>query len=229
MKPLDALHLQLRLEGFAIVDGNRLRQVEAVPGEGMPLMVLAQLAGDRIVAYFDEALHEDLCAKLMESAPHIRFPGIDPLSQTLQARSIPFQLGHYRTYLFPKTFLDFTSSDVECRFKSDPDVRSFGFGDFVETVYVAEPGGKIASACVSSRENECCGEAWVCTDSHHRRQGLAGLVVSAWARDMLAAGKVPFYSHKFDNTASAGLAKHLGLLPAFEEIVISYADVSSPS
>jgi hypothetical protein len=224
MKPLEALQLQLRLEGFEIVNGNRLRQVEAVPGEEMPVLILAQLSDGQLAVYFDESLTPNLYLELMERAQHIQFPTIDPLLEIFAGQNIPVQVGHYKTNLFPATFLEFMLEDVECRSKNDPQVQKFGFGDFAEQVYAIEREGKVVSACVSTREDNRCGEAWVCTDPQYRHQGLARKVVSVWARDMLSAGKVPFYSYKIANTASAGLAKRLELLPAFEEITISFAN-----
>ena len=53
MKPLDYLRLQLRLEGKEIIGDNLLRQVEVVPDEEMPLFLIAQLADEYLVAYFD--------------------------------------------------------------------------------------------------------------------------------------------------------------------------------
>jgi hypothetical protein len=229
MKPLEALQLQLRLEGFEIVSGNRLRQVEILPDEEMPLMILTQLADGPVVPYFDESLDLGLYQELMDQTKLIQFPDIDPLINVLNMQNIPFRVGHYKTSLFPTTYLNFVSNEVERYSREDPQVQHFGFGEFAEQVYAITRDGKIVSACVSTREDTGCGEAWVCTDPQYRHRGLARQVVSAWAREMLAAGKVPFYSHKIDNTASAGLAGRLGLLPAFEEIVISYADASSPS
>ena len=78
---------------------------------------------------------------------------------------------------------------------------------------------------MSVRENERCGEAWVYTDPPFRHLGLARQVISAWAQSMIAAGKVPFYSHKMTNIASANLANRLELQPVFEEIAISYMTV----
>ncbi len=224
MKPLEALQLQLRLEGFEIINGNRLTQVEAVPGEEIPLMVLAQLANGQVAAYFNESLEPNLSIELMEQTRQTQFPTTASLLEILDARKIPIQVGHYKTNLFPAAFLDFVSSLVECRSKDDIQVCHFGFGDFTERVYAIEQDDRIVSACVSTHENKSCGEAWVCTDPQFRHRGLARQVVSAWARDMLGVGKVPFYSHKLENNASAALAKRLGLLPVFEEIVISYAD-----
>jgi hypothetical protein len=225
MKPLDALQLQLRLEGFEILRGNRLRQVESLPGEEMPLLVLAQLAGGQAVAYFDESLDQNPYQELMDQTKLIQFPDIDPLINILNMQSIPFQVGHYKTSLFPTTYLYFVSDEVERCSRDDPLVQHFGFGGFAEQVYAISRDGKIVSACVSTREDTGCGEAWVCTDPQYRHHGLARQVVSAWARDMLAAGKVPFYSHRLENIASSNLAGCLGLLSLFEEISISYMNV----
>jgi predicted GNAT family acetyltransferase len=71
------------------------------------------------------------------------------------------------------------------------------------------------------REDKNCGEAWVYTDPQYRRKGLAKKVVSAWAYSLASMGKVPFYSHKIDNAASASLAGALQLQPVFEEISIT--------
>ena len=92
---------------------------------------------------------------------------------------------------------------------------------FAESVYAVERDDKIISACVSTRENDFCGEAWVYTDTSYRHQGYAQKVVGAWATSLISAGKVPFYSHKIQNVASANLAKCLGLKPVFEEIVFT--------
>jgi hypothetical protein len=60
--------------------------------------------------------------------------------------------------------------------------------------------------------------------SLHLQMRLEGKqVVRAWARSLLEAGKVPFYSHKIENRASANLARRLGLQPVFEEIAIEPA------
>lgn len=66
-----------------------------------------------------------------------------------------------------------------------------------------------------------CSEAWAYTDSAYRREGLARKVLSAWAHSLLGMGKVPFYSHKIENTASASLAEALQLQRVFEEISIT--------
>jgi RimJ/RimL family protein N-acetyltransferase len=165
-------------------------------------------------------LHLELTHRLCD----VKFPNIEPLLDLLRSANISFDVGHYKTYVFPPSIADSAHNDVKCFSREDPLVRIFGFGDFAEQVYALERDGRVVSACVSIRENDRCGEAWVYTDEKYRKQGFARQVAGAWAQGMLNADKVPFYSHKIDNMASAGLAKHLGLQPAFEEIAISYSN-----
>lgn len=222
MNPLDALRLQLRLEGKEIVRDNLLRQVEVVPDEEVPLILIAELADKKLVAYFDEALPIELSEELTKQVPDITFPNIGPLSTVLQERNIFFEVGHYKTYIFPEGYAAFNDEVVACYSKHDPKVQVFGFDGFAESVFAMERDGKIVSACVSTRENDFCGEAWVYTDESYRHRGFAQKVVSAWAASLLLTGKIPFYSHQIQNNASAALAQRLRLQPVFEEIVISH-------
>jgi len=218
VEPIRYLHLQLRLEGKVIVEERFIREVEAVPGEDVPLLLVAGLADGKVVAYCDEALARDLQAMLTARIANLDFPAIDPLLDALRKQGVQCEVGHYKTYVFPS--IQVSDRNVRCLSNDDERVKTFGFDGFARNVYVVEREGRIVSACVSTREDEKCGEAWVFTAPDDRRQGLAGKVVSAWAGSLIRAGKVPFYSHKIDNLASANLAKRLGLQPVFEEIVI---------
>lgn len=225
MNPLKYLHLQLRLEGKEVVNGDRLRQVEAVPDEEMPLMIVAQLADQQLVAYYDELLQSHLHAELASQVQNVSFPIIDPLLDILKAHTVSFSIGDYRTYVFAEHFMNVTHHEVLYRSSSDAQVQAFGFGGFPSQVYCIERDGRLVSACVSTRENDFCGETWVYTDEPYRHQGFAQRVVQAWAKELLRAGKVPFYSHKLENKPSASLANRLGLRPVFEEISIAYMNV----
>jgi hypothetical protein len=216
--PIHHLHLQMRLEGREVVDACFIREVEAVPGEEMPLMLIAGLANGNVVAYYDEAVSGDLQEALAASLAGLEFPAIDPLLDVLKTYDVQSEVGHYKTYVFPS--IPVKDRGVDCFSKLDKRVRAFGFDGPTEQVYAMEREGKVVSACVSTRENEKCGEAWVFTAPEYRHQGFAQRVVNAWAGSLMNAGKVPFYSHKVENVASAHLAGRLGLLPVFEEIVI---------
>jgi RimJ/RimL family protein N-acetyltransferase len=217
MEPLAYLHLQLRLEGMETINGCFVRQGEIVPGEEVPLMLIALLANGGLVTYYDEVIPPELERQL--STADIDFPIVSPLLDALKTRNKQVEMGHYKTYVFPpQPAMDI---DVLCLSKHDSRVKAFGFDDFAEQVYAIEKNGVLVSACVSTRENRMCGEAWVYTTPEYRKRGLAQKVVNTWAGGLMAAGKVPFYSHDIKNEASANLARKLGLLPVFEEITIT--------
>ena len=221
MNPLEYLHLQLRLEGKEIIRDNLLRQVEIVPGEDMPWLVIGFLANRQRVAYYDEALPSELRETLDLSIQGIEFPQVSPIVDVLHSRGFDVNVDHYKTYIFEEGYKFLSFDEVKRFSKRDLEVQAFGFDDFAEEVYGIERDGRIVSACVSTRENDSCGEAWVFTDGTYRHQGFAQKVVGAWAASLIAASKVPFYSYRIDNPASASLAQRLGLQPVFEEIVIS--------
>lgn len=219
MRALDYLHLQLRLEGMEVVNGSFLRQVEVVPGEELPILLIAQPAEAATVVYYHEAISPDLQQDLAVHVPAMGFPPIDPFIEVLRSHNLDVQVGHYKTYLFPSQ--PRSQNDVVCLPKDDPAIKAFGFDGFADNVYAIKSNGVVVSACVSARENSGCGEAWVYTSPEQRGQGLAQQVVRAWAAGLTEAGKVPFYSHKMENTVSAALAAKLGLRPVFEEIAIA--------
>lgn len=217
MEPLTYLQLQMRLEGKEIVSGCFIRQIEIIPDEELPLMLIAQLANEELVAYYAETISHQLQVQLAGCAIH--FPIVDPLLKLLKSKSILFEVGHYKTYVFASQ----PRRDIEVIrvSRQDHKVKDFGFDEFAEEVFAIEQNGLLVSACVSARENEKCGEAWVFTAPEHRHQGFAQKVVNAWARNLIERGKIPFYSHKIQNIASANLAKKLRLQPVFEEISIT--------
>lgn len=157
----------------------------------MPL--IAQLANEELVAYYDEVMSLELQKKLAANDWGISFPNIDSLLNVLRSRSIPLEVGHYKTYVFPLQPSKDTS--VIRLSKHDPKVKAFGFDGFAEHIYAIEHDGNVVSACVSTRENDNCGEAWMHTDVGYRNQGFAQKVVNAWAGSLMEAGKVPFYRH----------------------------------
>lgn len=221
MNPLEYLHLQLRLEGKEVINGNLLRQVEDVPDEDMPLMAIASLTSDKLVFYYDEALLPEIRAELDKKTQIVQFPNIDSIIEILETQTMQVEVGHYKTYKFPERYKDLNIANVIPYSGTDPKIQAFNFGNFTAQVHAIEQAGKIVSACVSAKENDLCGEAWVYTDPEHRHQGLARKVVSAWAASLFTEGKVPFYSHKIQNIASANLAMQLGLHPIFEEITLT--------
>jgi hypothetical protein len=72
--------------------------------------------------------------------------------------------------------------------------------------------GRAVSLCTSARITTAAHEAGVETRSEYRRRGHATRAVLAWASAVGAMGAAPFYSTSWDNLASQGLARTLGLV-----------------
>jgi hypothetical protein len=78
-----------------------------------------------------------------------------------------------------------------------------------EDAWVIKVEGQVVSQAVSVRQNEQCAELYVETKPDFRLKGYGREAASAWARDMLISGRIPFYSYRTSNTASSALAKSL--------------------
>lgn len=219
MESLAYLHVQMRLEGLGLTQHNLLTAFQP-KGHDPPPVFLAQTPDGQTVTYISQALPRELQEALVTCLDEVRFPDVEVILNLLRAYDIQPQVEHSKTYLFPERYAEAEVSGVKRWPKDDPRIEDFGFAGFADQVYVVEAGGAILSACVSARQNTECAEAWLFTAAEHRRKDLAQLVVTAWARDMMKAKLIPFYSHKMENIASARLANKLGLIPVFEEIVI---------
>ncbi len=118
MEALAYLHLQMRLEGKGLVNEGLMRQVELVPDEDLPLMLIAHLANQELIVYYDEAISADLEKDLSAHMSDIKFPKIDPLLDLLKSHNIQSEVGHYKTYVFPSQ--PAKDVDVLCLSKHDP-------------------------------------------------------------------------------------------------------------
>ena len=71
--------------------------------------------------------------------------------------------------------------------------------------------GKAVSICASVHASGVAHAAGVETLPAYRGQGLASRTVAAWAERVQTEGATPFYATTFDNIASQGVARRLGL------------------
>lgn len=71
--------------------------------------------------------------------------------------------------------------------------------------------GRAVSICASVNASISAHCAGVETLPAYRGKGFAAQAVAAWARAVRLAGAVPFYGTTFDNYASQGVARRLGL------------------
>lgn len=82
-----------------------------------------------------------------------------------------------------------------------------------EPFAVALQDGHAASLCVSVRSTDVAHEAGVETHPDFRQRGLAARAVAFWAAAVRASGIEPLYSTSWENEASQGVARSLGLIP----------------
>ena len=71
---------------------------------------------------------------------------------------------------------------------------------------------QVVSICRSVRASAHAHEAGVETLTDYRRRGYAMSVVAAWALAIRALNLIPLYSTSWDNVASQGVARRLGLM-----------------
>lgn len=70
---------------------------------------------------------------------------------------------------------------------------------------------KIVSLCCSARQSNEAAEASVYTSKKYRGKGYGAAVTQAWAQQVQQQGKTALYSTTWDNFASQGVARTLGL------------------
>lgn len=73
-------------------------------------------------------------------------------------------------------------------------------------------GGQAVAVCCSARTSAGAAEAGLETLEGFRGRGYAAAVVSGWAAAVREGGKTPLYSTAWDNDASRGVARRLGLV-----------------
>jgi hypothetical protein len=119
---------------------------------------------------------------------------------------------------FVLTDLPDVPEGIECWSGSDADrQRLSGLmpeGDrqsLLEPWAVAVANGRVAAVCETARSAPAAVEAGVWTYEAYRRQGFGAAVTAAWTA--IVADRTVFYSTSFDNLASQGIARRLGLRP----------------
>jgi len=216
---IQLLELQLELEGKAFNQDGYLIQAREVANEG-PLRVCAVDFGDTRQTFFGENIPGNIERALRGLPFEIFFDNPDAVIAILERHQPCRDHGHYITYQFPDGLFAHEDPHVQLLDPSDPRLEPVGGGFYNGSgapIFALVDGDQVLSACVSVRESDHAGELWVLTLPEARGQGLARRVTIAWQQYLKTQGKIPIYSHIYENIPSQHLAKNLGLVKAYEQ------------
>jgi RimJ/RimL family protein N-acetyltransferase len=80
-----------------------------------------------------------------------------------------------------------------------------------QTIAAVIEGGAAVAVCFCSRLTDRAAEAGAETVAAFRRRGHAAAAVAAWAAELRRRGRMALYSTSWDNLASQGVARKLGM------------------
>ena len=138
----------------------------------------------------------------------------DDLRNAVQADAPVTHTWHGPAYRFDEPALPPHSEVVKI---DDPELFDGEFADFRADLDQHRPffgvvrDGMVVAGGFSARLTDHEAEAGVNTHSGHRRQGHGMAVVNAWRLAIEGSGRLPLYSTSYDNAASRGIARRLGL------------------
>lgn len=212
----ELLALQFSLQRIGLDAKNRLIRLPGPNPDGVPRLYCATL-NDESLVYLGAAVPPDL-------RRHLEGLTVEEIREdqervcTILARQAPCE-GVWRgsSAVAERAVTDDEHRDVVMLRPAIAEERALLEGFDAEVagygwpVYAVVRDGRVVSACVSSREDQRGGEAWVQTLPEAQRRGYARQVTAAWAHALQAEGKLPFYSFSDENVASGAVARSLGL------------------
>lgn len=141
---------------------------------------------------------------------------VEAYRQLLQAQAAIQRLWLGPAYQFPDELPP--SPQVVRITRENAEVLRAGFADLIPELDVRQPclavvqAGRAISLCYSVRITAQAHEAGVETLVAFRGRGYATQVVAGWAVAVREVGCLPLYSTSWENRASQGVAKKLGLV-----------------
>jgi len=220
MTPEDLYKAQIRLEGLRFNDDGYLERWKDMPGgeSGPPARVVAVDYGQEQSVYFGSGIDRKI-ERLIRSLPvQALLDGDRRVFDILNKQKKVEGYAQHWTYTASGAGVIPPSPMTQRLSSRDELLRGFSDGFFgidYDDVFAVIVDGTLASAAASSREDETSAELWAYTRPKHRRQGLAAQAASAWFRNVIDRGLIPFYSHVKQNDASRRLAESLRLCLCF--------------
>lgn len=220
-EPWELLLTQLDVERIGVEGNETLVRLPGERPDGIPRFYVATLANATHRFYREdvpEGVRAALAALPIEQARHDHAAVRRILARLAPCDTIWAGVSYYFP---PEGIAEIDYPDVVALERSDaaliqrfdPELTSLGW-----PVYAVLRDGEIVSTCVSTRETERAGEAWVQTAPAFRGRGYARRVCAAWGHALTRRGKIAYYSHAEDNKASAGVARSLGLTAYLRDV-----------
>lgn len=216
--------MQARLDALYLHDERaRMTAINQWDGGRVPRFHLGRTAAGNLWRFrFDvpDALAAEI-AEFCETEPVATATNAPPVHKHTYVRLLNQHLPVEASwagpaYRFPDT-LQAVGADVTAITEDNAQLLEGGMDDWLPDVphrapfMVVVAGGRAVSVCASARITAAAHEAGVETVPDARQRGCAGSAVSAWAAAVRARGAIPFYSTSWDNVASQGVARSLGL------------------
>lgn len=219
MNTLDLIRLHLELECIGMDAEDQLHRIPCTHPDTVPRVYAVRCDKGNLL-FFRRDTPQTIRERIARMPFDKFFTHPDMVNRVMAAHSACMEIYIGRSYVFPTGLNDFLYPDVvrlSCIDRAlvrryDPELNLHQrevFGILVD--------GMVVSTCESSRENNAAGEAWVRTLEAYRRRGYARQVTLAWAHSLQQQGKVPFYSHNWENAASCAVAQSLRLVQYIED------------
>ncbi len=218
--PEQLVRIQLELECIGIADSRTLIRIPGREPDAIARFYTFR-SGDKYSAFFRAGLPAQARVKLIELGPETCFHEEEKVMPLLAPHAPCSNVSRFSTYIFSDSLSE--SDHPEALLLTGAHWRLIRRYDAKinpeqHTTCALILGDRIVSTCESARENERAAEAWVRTIPRFRGRGYARQVTAAWGRYLQQQGKIPFYSHRPDNTASRALARSLGLVHVFDGV-----------
>ena len=222
MDAVEFVKTHLALDCIGVDDLGYLVRLPGPCPAAIPRFYIAELTGSgNHVRFTRQGLLPAVAEKLLALPPGVALENRGAVRQVLAADAHCRTIRRNKSYLFPAALDPQDFAGVVRLGAADRELVT-QFDARIDTsdcpVFAVIAGGRIVSACTSSRETGQGAEAWVQTVPTRRRSGLGRRVVAAWGHYQLSQGKVPFYTLAWDNLASQALAESLELIQFVSDV-----------
>ncbi len=226
--PKSCFQVQLELEGLQVIKGNKIIKISTnyfdieKNKNSDPPKIIAVNFGKEINIFYSDKLEKNIVIDLEKLEKNSFINEQEKIIDILKRNNQFNEVGRYIVYIFPNNIKMDTENTKIFIGSDDLAIKKFDptFYDKYPMIYAAMQNDEIAACCVSSRESDKAGEAWIFTLPKYRKKGFGLKAVQLWASELQKNDKIPIYTHEISNIASKKLAGKLNLIKIFE--IVNY-------